>query len=121
MLRGQAQADRRAVVEYVDGEAIQFQHFGETGDHACEIGEGVLKAVVRWRIGTAEAWQVGRDDVKTVGQLGNQVAEHVAAAWKAVQQQERRQGLCAGFPIENIQSVYFYFAMCDLAHVDLLE
>jgi hypothetical protein len=57
--------------------------------------ERVGKLAARRHVGLAEARQIGRDDVEAIGQQRDQIAEHVARAREAVQQQQLRR---AGAP-----------------------
>jgi hypothetical protein len=46
------------------------------------------------------------DQVETVGQRRNQGAEHLAAGWQAVKQQDRRRGATASFAVEDLSTLY---------------
>ena len=82
----QAETDRGAVVEHVDGEPFQAECLGEAANHLSDVVEGVGEGVASGLLGHAEAGQVRGDDVVLAGQLRDQVAEHVAGAGEAVQQ-----------------------------------
>ncbi len=92
MLHREPEARRRAVVEDIDGIAIEADDFGEAVDQLGDPVEGVAAAR---HVGLAEARQIGSDDVEAIGQQRDEVAEHVACARKAVQQQQLRR---AGAP-----------------------
>ena len=85
------EARRRAVVEDVDRKAIEADHLGEAVDDLGDVVEGVGELAARRHVGLAEAGQIGRDDVKAIGKKRDEVAEHVARAREAVQQQQRRR------------------------------
>jgi hypothetical protein len=67
----------------------------------------------------AEAGQVGRDQVKVVGQERYQVAEHVARRREAVQQQHRGRVGGSGLPVEHGQTVHVCGFVADFCHQSL--
>ena len=107
------EAGRRAVVEDVEGEAVEADDLGEAVDRVREPVESV--AAVR-HVGVAEARQIGRDDVEAVGQQRDQVAEHVARAREAVQQQQLRRIRRARLAIEDLEAVHVGGAIGDGGH-----
>ena len=88
MLHREPEAGRRAVVEDIDGVAIEADDLGEAVDRLRDPVEGMAAAR---HVGVAEARQVGGDDVEAIGQKRDEVAEHVAGAREAVQQQQLRR------------------------------
>ena len=91
MTNGEPEARRRAVVENIDREAIEADDLGKTVDHAGDVVECVAEFFPRRHVGLAEPGKVRRDHVKSVGEQRDQVAEHVARAREAVQQQQLRR------------------------------
>ena len=87
MLYCQSEAGRCAVIENIDGIAIKADDFGETVDDRSDPIEAVAAV---GPVGVPEAGQVRRNDVEAIGQERNEIAEHMAGAREAVQQQELR-------------------------------
>jgi len=85
MAQREPETGRRAVVEDINGEAIEADHFGEPLDHARDIVECVIECFARGHVGLAEAGKVRGHDVKLVRKQRDQVAEHVAGARETVQ------------------------------------
>ncbi len=113
MLDGEPEAGRRAVVEHVDGVAIEADDLGEAVDRLRDPVEGVAAAR---HVGLAEARQVRRDDVEAIGQQRDEVAEHVAGAREAVQQQQLRGARWARLAIEDVEAVHVGGAIGDGSH-----
>jgi hypothetical protein len=86
MLHGDPEARRRAIVEDVQGEALQANDLGETVDDPGNVIKCVGEAAPRRHVRLAEARQVGRDDVEAIGQKRYEVPEHVARAREAMKQ-----------------------------------
>src|ERR1700678_2929999 len=105
MVRNDAKSGRRAVVEYIDREPREPNHFGEAVDHAGQMIEGVGKVRGHRHIRAAEARQVGRDEPKAVGEHRNEIAEHVARGRKAMQQQENGSVCGAGLTVKHLEAV----------------
>src|SRR6516162_1532612 len=72
--------------------------------------EGVTVSRRRRRIALAKAWKVGRYQVVTDREQGNQRIELARRRWKSVQTDDRRSVLWAGFTIEDADSIH-HFAM----------
>ena len=106
MLDGEPKAGRRAVVEDIDGVAIEADDFGEAVDDVGDVVEGVGEVAARRHVRLAEARQIGRDDVEAVGQQRDEIAEHVARRREAVQQQQLRRIGGARLAIENLEAVH---------------
>jgi len=87
---GEPEARRRAVVEDVDGKPIEADDLGKATDHARDVVERIFEFFPWRHVGLAEPGKVRRDDMKSVGEARDQVAEHVARAREAVQQQQLR-------------------------------
>jgi hypothetical protein len=72
---------------------------------------GLVKSVrerLRGRnAGVAEAWVVGRDDVKALAECRDAVPVLVRGSGKAVQQQQLRAARLSALAIEDVQSVDF--------------
>src|SRR6266511_3020809 len=116
MFGGGPEAYRRAIVEDIDCEALQADYFSEAVDDGGDVIECVLEFAPRRHVRLAEARQVGRDDVETIGQKRDQIPEHVARAWEAMQQQQRRRGGGSGFAIKDFHAVYIGRAIFDGGH-----
>jgi hypothetical protein len=101
----QTEADRGTVIEDVDGEPPQAQHFREAADHLADVLEGVGESVAVGLLGHAEAGQVRGDDVKLAGQIRDQVAKHVAGAREAVQQQHDWSTRVASRTVEHLEAI----------------
>ena len=114
MLDGEPEAGRRAVIEDIDGIAIEADDLGEAVDRLRDPVEGV--AAVR-HVGLAEARQIGSDDVEAVGQQRDEIAEHVAGAREPVQQQQLRGAGRAGLAIEDVEAVHVGGSIFDGGHV----
>jgi hypothetical protein len=74
---GEAEADRCAVVLYVQGVLRCADRGGELVDHVGEVVEGIGEFIHRRHVALAEAWIVGCNHMIAVGQLRDQVAEHL--------------------------------------------
>ena len=64
-----------------------------------------IKFFSRRHVGLTEPRKVRRDDMKSVGKERDQVAEHVARAREAVQQQQHRRISWARLAIENLETI----------------
>jgi len=95
---GEPEASGRAVIEHVDGVAVEADDVGEAVDRAGEPVEG--GAALRC-VGFAEAGQIGGDNVVAIGQQWDEIAEHVARAREAMQQQQPRSIGRARLAIED--------------------
>ena len=87
MLDREPEAGRRAIVEHIDGVAVEADGLGEAVDRLRDPVERI--AFIR-QIGVAEAREIGSDDMEAVGEQRDQVAEHMAGGREAVQQQQLR-------------------------------
>src|SRR5262249_43484155 len=65
----------------------------------------------------AKPRQIGRNHMQLVRQLRNEIAEHVARSWKAVQQKECRSVRATGLPVEDFDAVDGYAPVSDLSHL----
>ena len=110
---GQAEAGRRAVIEHVEGVAVEADDVGEAVDR---VGEPVEGAAAARHVGVAEARQIRRDHMEAVGEQRDQVAEHMARAREAVQQQQLRRARRARLAIEDLEAVHVGGAIGDGGH-----
>src|SRR5262245_39049393 len=110
------EADRRAVVEHIDREAIESDDLGEAVDDNGDVVESVSEIISRWHGRLAETRQIGRDDVETIGQEGDEAPEHVARAGKAVKQHQIGRLGCSSRAIEDLQAVYVDGSIFDGSH-----
>jgi hypothetical protein len=102
---GQPEACRRAIVKDVHSKPIEADDLGKALHHAGDVVERVTE-FFSWRhIGLTEPRKVGRDDMKSVGEERDQVAEHVARAREAVQQQQLRRIGWPRLAIENVEAI----------------
>ena len=99
------EARGRAVVEDVEREAVEADELAETFHHPGQVVERIGELIPGRHRRASEAGQVGRDDMQAVGQAGNEVAEHVARAGEAVEQQQRGRLGIPGFAVEDIEPV----------------
>lgn len=120
MTERKPETSRRAVIENVDRETVEADHFGEAFDHAREIVERVTEAFARRHVGLAEAGKVGRHDMKPVRQQRDEVTKHVACAGEAVQQQEFWRSDTTGLAIEPLEALDIRGAVRDCGH-DILH
>ena len=90
-------------------------------DDRGDVVERVGEAAPRRHVRLAEARQVGRHDVETIGQMRDQIPEHVARAREAVKQQQRRCVGGAGLAIRDLQAVHIGGAVFDRSHWDSPE
>ena len=67
--------------------------------------EAVAKSPHRRRVGVAEADIIRRDHMETVGQQRDQVAIHVAAGGKTMQQDDGRRRGIAGLAVEDVLAI----------------
>src|SRR5262249_35106613 len=111
-----AETSRRAIVEDIDGEAVEPDHFGEAVNDPRDVVEGVAELGPFRHVRLAKAGQIGRNHMKSVGELRNEIAEHVACSWKAVQQKERRSVRATGLSVEDFDAVDGYSPVSDLGH-----
>jgi len=72
MQQREPQSDRRAVIENVDGEALEANRLCEFGDDFRQVLKCVAKPLAVGCIGEAKTRQVGRDDMVAVGKRWNQ-------------------------------------------------
>src|SRR5258708_3710070 len=107
------EAGRRAVIEDIGGIAIETDDLSEAIDR---LRDPVKSAASAGHVGLAEARQVWRDDVETVGQERDKVPEHVARAREAVKQQQLRRIRRARLAIEDAEAVQVGGAIADAGH-----
>ncbi len=113
MGRGQAVADRRAVVLDVDGIALETELADEALDELCEVIEAVFERLDRRRVAAAEARIVRGDEVIAVGQQRDQLAEHVRGGRETVQQEDGRPCRIARPAVKQRHPVNLHRAMVD--------
>src|SRR5262249_6852136 len=113
MLHGQTEPGRRAVIEDVDGIAIEADDLGEAVDRFRDLVEG--EASTR-QVGLAEARQVGSDHMEAIGQERDEVAEHVARTRKAMEQQQLLGVRRTRLAIEDVKAVHVRRAIPDSGH-----
>ena len=102
MLDREPEAGRRAVVEHIDGVAVEADGLGEAVDCLRDLVERVrLGRPIR----IAEPREIRGDDMRAVGEARDEVAKHVARGREAVKQQEFRRVLRAGLAIEDVAAV----------------
>jgi hypothetical protein len=105
IFEGDAVSNRGAIVLYVDNEPLQAQSLEEEFfDMVREVVEGVLELVHSRCIAIAKPDVIGRDDVKFIRQLRNQVSEHVGRAGKPMQQHDGWKVFAPGFTVEHLAS-----------------
>ena len=114
--RRQPEARRRAIVEHIDREAIEPDDLSEAVDDPRDIVECVSELAAVRHVGLAEPGKIGRDDVKSVRELRDEVTEHMAGAGKTVQQQERWRVPRPCLAIEDVEPVDIDLPEADLEH-----
>ena len=114
MLDRQPEPCRRAVVEHVDGIAVEADGLGEAVDRLRDPVECVRP--IR-HVGVAEARQIGRDDMESVGEQRDEVAEHMAGGREAVQQQQLRRAGRARLAVEDTAAVDLGGPIVDGGHL----
>jgi hypothetical protein len=95
---------------------MEADHFREPFDDVGNILERVGKGAARRHVGLPKAWQVGSDEMKPARELRDEITEHVAGRWKAMQQQNRWRVLRSSLPIEDLDAVDIDLAEVDSAH-----
>ena len=103
VLNGEPVTDRGTVILHVQGVSRQPGLLDELVDHVGHLVEGVGEGVPRRHRALAEPGIVGGDDMVPVRQCRDQVAEHVRAGGKAVQQEHNGRVLRAGLPVEDVE------------------
>jgi hypothetical protein len=119
MLHGQAEPRRRAVIEDVDGVAIEPNDFSEAVDRLRDPLEGVIEIAgfaATGHVGSAEARQIGSDNLEAIGQERDQIAEHVTGTGEAMEQQQLGGVRRACSTIEDVKPVYVGSAVLDGGH-----
>src|SRR5262249_59587357 len=117
---GEPEAGRRAVVEDIDRIPIKADDLGKPIDHPRNVVKRVVEFVPRRHIGLTEPGKVWGDDMKPVSEKRDQVAEHVARAREAMQQQELGRIRSPRLTIENLETVDVGRAIADGRHLTLL-
>jgi hypothetical protein len=102
---GDPEPDRRAVVEHVQRETVEAEHLRPAVDDVSEVLERVTEVVPRGHVRLAEAGQVRGDEVKTVGEQRDQLAELVARGRETVQEHHRRRVSWPRLPVEHRHAV----------------
>src|ERR1700683_5097582 len=102
MLDREPEPGWRAIVEYIDGVAVEADGVGEAINRRRDLVERVR--LIR-HIGVAEARQIGSYDMEAVGEQRDQVAEHMAGGGEAVQQQQLRGARRTRLAVEEVSAV----------------
>src|SRR5262245_25793306 len=76
----------RTVVKDVGRKPIEADDLCKTLDHTGDVVERVTEFLPRRHVGLTKSGKVRRDDMKSVGEQWDQVAEHVTRAREAMQQ-----------------------------------
>jgi hypothetical protein len=113
----EAETSRRTIVEGIDGEAVESDYFSEAVDSPRDVVEGVAELGPVRHVRLAKPGQIGRNDMKSVRDLRNEIAEHVARSWKAMQQKECGSVRATGLPVEDVDAVDGYSPVSDLGHL----
>src|SRR6267142_3077174 len=116
MPNGEAEANRRTIVEDVDCETTEADHVGEAIDDIRDILERVGEGAARRHVGLPKRRQVGSDEVKPVRELRDEIAEHVAGGGKAVQQEDRWRVLRPSLAVEDPDAVDIHLPVRDRVH-----
>ena len=116
MFRRDPETSRRTVVEDIDCEALEADHFGEAINDIGNVIERVSELATRRHVRLSEARQIGRHEMKATGEMRDEVAEHVARAWETMKQQQRRRIRRPCLAIEDLQAVDVGGAIVDGSH-----
>lgn len=117
MLERDAKTRRSAVIKNIDRERLQSDDFGEAIYDSCNVVECVGERFARWHIGLTETDEVRRNDMEAVCKQWNEIAEHVAGGWEAVQQQERLRIPGPGLSVEDLHAIDICSLVLHLCHV----
>src|SRR6516164_9792866 len=101
MTNGEAEADRCAVIEDVNGITAQAEPLGESVNDLGQMIEAVFEGRSVWRFRETETRQIRCHDTVAVGESGNELPEHMRGGGKSVQQQHGGGLRVAGLPIED--------------------
>jgi hypothetical protein len=104
-------------IENIDGEAAKSDHFSKAVDNPRDVVEGIAKLGSLRHLRLAKPGQVGRNDMKLVRELRNEIAEHVARSRKAVQQNDHRSVRATRLPVEYFDAIDGYPPVSDLSHL----
>src|SRR5262249_13348480 len=115
------EACRRAVVKDIDRKAIETDDLGKAINHTGNVVESVTEFFSWWHVGLTKSRKVWHHDMKSVGEERDQIAEHVACAGEAVQQQQLRRLRRSRFAIENPGTIDISHAVLDGRHLSLLS
>ena len=113
MLHGEPESGRCAVIEDIDGIAIEADHLSEAIDR---LRDPVERVAAPRHVGLSETRQIGSDDVKAVGQQRDEIPEHMAGARETVEQHQLRGAGCAGLAIEDLEAVQVGSSILDGGH-----
>jgi hypothetical protein len=105
MAESEPEPDWCSVVEDVRRKPTKAGDLGEAVDHAGNIVECVSEFLSRRHAALAEAGEIRRDHMKSVGEERDQITEHVTCTGEAVQQQKLRRIGWSRFAIENLKAV----------------
>src|SRR5262245_62515919 len=117
MPQREAETSRGAIVEDIDGEAAKSDHLSEAVDSPRDVVEGVAELGPFRHVRLAKPGQIGRNHTKSVGELRDEIAEHMACSRKAVQQKECRTVRATGLPVEDFHAVDGCSPVSDLSHL----
>src|SRR5262249_49281734 len=105
MASGNAEARGRAIVEEVDGEAIEAHDLGESIDDVGHVVERVGEVGPERHIRLPKTRKIGSDDMKAIRQKWNQVPKHVAGAREAMKQEKLRRIDRPRLAVEDLEPV----------------
>src|SRR5437879_3216902 len=94
----------RAIVEDIDCEALETDHLGEAVDDIGNMIERVSELAPRRHLRLTKAGQIGRHQMKAIGEMRDEVTEHVARARETVKQQQRRRIRRPCLAVEYLQA-----------------
>src|SRR5262249_25518294 len=116
MFHGQTESGWGAIVEGIDREAAKPDHLSEAVNSARDVLEGVVELGPFWHVRLPKPGQIGGNHMKSIGEPRNEIAEHVARSWKAVQQKECRSVRATRLPVEDFDAVDGYPPVGDVSH-----
>jgi hypothetical protein len=101
MGQGHAKPHGAAVILHVQRVAREPERFGEVIHDLSVVIERIREGFRVRPVAVSEAWVVGRDEVITIGQPGEQRLEHSRRRGQTVEQENGRRIFRAGLSVEN--------------------
>src|SRR5262249_44682694 len=97
---------RRPVIKDVESEPLEANDVGEAVNYPRKIVKRVVELITGRHVRLTKTRQVRRYEVVAIGKKRDQIAEHMASARKAMQQQQRRSFSPPGLAIGNLEAIH---------------